>query len=286
MVISVLFGQLYTIYLNDIDGSVLRYTDRPANSAAGYTYNGESYLSRGVTHNNIVEDVSGELGSFELVLENLNNDLRNYFMLGYLKKAVVSVQGISNWTDTDYNNFLITAKVNKTNSAFNEITLFLSNIAERKKLRIRTPGKDCQFNFWDDPRCGVVYPVTADFEYTLDENKTSAGILYINEGSDPDVEASDELDESELIIKDSDGTAIRNAYGVTWTKISAKEGTISLRTPLKASEVPNDADWTVEIRKQCNRTAEHCQFRHDNRARYGGFLTIGETVKGLTGVSR
>ena len=91
------FDILYTFYLNDASNTIFRFTDRPSNSAAGYEYpsgSGTYYISRGVTYNNLVHTITGETQSLELVVENLKNDLFDYFTVNGFRRALVTINGV------------------------------------------------------------------------------------------------------------------------------------------------------------------------------------------------
>ena len=291
------FDWTWTIYLNDPAQTILRYTDRPSNAAAGWEYpasSGEFYLPRGITYNSVTRDVSGETPSVEVVIENLNNDLYDQFIVNAFRRAIVVIHGIAKWDDADFNDVVFKGMVNKVRANDDELSLLLTDVDDALKIQLRTCGQDCQFGFWFDDRCGVARPAASQNGvdhaiYDVDEVNTTAGVIHVDNAtlnnSTTDVAATDYWDFSEVELKNSGGTLIRRLHGVDWTKTAGPPddvGTLTIRSPLRTDEMPT-ASWTIELRRDCARTINHCTNRHDNRIRFGGFPTITDAVKNLGG---
>ncbi len=315
------FDWLYTIYCNDPARTILRFTDRPSNSAAGWEYpvgSGEFYLPRGVTFNSVTRSTSSETTSVEIVVESLDNVVYDLFTVQAFRRALIVIQGISNWSDTDFNSILFKGQINSAKPDDDEVKFLLSEVDDALKIQVRTCGQECQFGFWWDTRCDVnpdfknSRPATDDngntdttadehrdninhATYDLIENPTveqRAGVLIINNtvtnGVDATVKDTDYWDFSEVMLLDDAGTLVRVLHGVDWEKTGASAGELTLRMPLRTNEVPNStdrSDWQIELRRDCNRTWNHCTERHDNQVdgkfRFGGFKDITDSVLNL-----
>lgn len=278
------FDLLYTIYLNDDQQTVLRFTDRPSADASGFEYppnSGHFYTSVGITYNNIVKEIGGEIESVEIIMENLTGALYEYFLSGKFRRAVITIMGVYRWTSEDYNNFLMSGYVDQIKPDEVEIEFLVINVADLYKINMRTFGAECQFNFWHDTRCGIqksAVPVYGQSPvYQVHRTETTAGVLSLS--STVDFPSSGELDFSEVMLYDNTHKLIRYLHGVKWTRntANAKRATLTVRFPLRLTEMPDD-NWYVHIRRDCDRSFKHCQ-RHNNVSRFGGFSMIATEVK-------
>ena len=281
------FDILYTFYLNDASNTIFRFTDRPSNSAAGYEYpsgSGTYYISRGVTYNNLVHTITGETQSLELVVENLKNDLFDYFTVNGFRRALVTINGVYRWDDANYNSFLMKSQVEKVSCDDKEARFLLAHIDDTLRLKMITMGQNCQFGFWYDTRCGVARPAAED-TYDIDHASTTAGVLYIANSST--VKADDYYDFSEVAIHNdtpASDTLVKLVHGVNWERddVDDTKGSITMRSPLRSSEFP-ESGWKAVFRRDCNRSWEHCTDRFSNNIRYGGWKHITEPVQNLSG---